>query len=261
MTSSARTVPSIGWMLMMSTWMISTVIPGSLLAWLGFLIIGIIGRMRRWTVAGIALGAAAILATLPLWGQWQSLVAAIVYLGGMLLALAANPSWLRAMWARAQNAAQATPATAATTRAASRPAPEQNRAARRRSGRGRPRAVEPDSAGAVTERTSVSTETEQLADRAGASTAEYFAEADADSAEPIDVNTADAGALAGLPGITRGRARSLVKQRERQGGFVSLDAFATAAGLQPHELVRLRRVAVCSPPARGPRRFGRRVDY
>ncbi|WP_309128554.1 helix-hairpin-helix domain-containing protein [Microbacterium sp.] len=262
MTDPRRAVPGIGWMLLMSTWMISTVIPGSLFGWLGFLSIGIIGRMRRWVVVGVALGVAAIVATLPLWGQWQPMVAAIVYLGGMLLALAANPSWLRAMWTRSQVAVGAAsvkaPVNAPPARTTGRSTDGRSRGGRRRNDTTASRDSGPTRAAVDT---TVDSEAERLADRAGASTAAYFAAAETPAAGPVDVNAADAAALADLPGITRARARSLVKQRERQGGFVSLDAFATAAGLQPHELVRLRAAAVCSPPARGRRRFGRRVDY
>ncbi|MFD5215092.1 helix-hairpin-helix domain-containing protein [Microbacterium sp. NPDC058345] len=262
MTDPRRAVPGVGWMLLMSTWMISTVIPGSLFAWLGFLSIGIIGRMRRWVLVGVALGVAAILAVLPVWQHWQPMVAAIVYLGGMLLALAANPSWLRAMWARSQAAVSAAPVKAPAQAPATAPAEssEDRTVTERRSRAGRRRAKATASRGTRSSAATADTEAARLADRAGASTASYFAATDTPP-ERVDVNAADAAALAGLPGITRGRARSLVKQRERQGGFVSLDAFATAAGLQPHELVRLRQTAVCSPPARGQRRFGRRVDY
>lgn len=274
MTTARTDQPTIGWMLLMSTWMISAFIPGSIFAWLGFLIIGIVGRMMRWTVVGVVLGALAIMVALPIWGQWQSLIAALLYIAGMLMALMANPGWLRAMWARRTGDA-AQPTT--TTR--SKAAPTGNRASRRaRSGSrkqsrkqvSRPEAAEfkaaPSTRAARVEPPkSEPSEAEQLARRAGASSAEFLASNPRDaapaSAEPIDVNTADAGALADLPGITARKARKLVKQRTEQGGFASLDAFATAAGVQPHELVRLREAATCSRPPRGPRRFGRRVDY
>lgn len=253
-------VPSVGWMLLHSTWMLATVIPGAALGWLAFLIIGVVGRLPRWIVTGVALGAAALLAALPVWGQWQPLVRAIVYLGGMLLALMANPSWLRARWAKGHPAGSE--AAPVMVRSASAQAPTRGSApARSRSG-SRTRAASDDRG-----RTPEQGEAEQLAERAGASTATYFAaptqQASAPPAatEPIDVNAADAGALAELPGISRSKARSLVSQREKQGGFASLDAFATSAGLQPHQLVQLRQAAVCSPPPRGRRQFGRRVDY
>ena len=79
----------------------------------------------------------------------------------------------------------------------------------------------------------------------------------------LDVNTATATAseLEDLPGMTRTRARRAVKERDEQGGFTSIEDFGEAAGLQPHEIVRLRRVATCSARPRGERRYGRRVDF
>ena len=272
--------PSTGWMLGMSTWMVSALIPGSFLSWLGFLIVGIVGRMLRWTIVGVVLGALAIVVALPVWGQWQPLLAAILYIAGMLLALMANPSWLRAMWARrtGENAqeprktsASRTSSSRSSSRGASRSRREGQKANAASSQRDEPRvgssftaSASHDTAhdaGGAGESGAVGNPSaaDGLAARAGASSAEFFAAGDA--AEPIDVNTADAGELANLPGITARQARRLVKQRSAQGGFTSLDAFATAARLQPHELVRLRDAAVCSRPARGPRRFGRRVDY
>lgn len=283
--STARTdQPTIGWMLLMSAWMISAFIPDSILAWLGFIIIGIVGRMMRWTVVGVVLGALAILVALPIWGQWQPLVSALLYIAGMLMALMANPGWLRAMWARRSgDAAQPTMtpqrSRSATRRSGSAQSGTTTRAERRAKARAAAKARSVENSRAAAEKaanaaaeqaaeshrkSATRSEADRLAERAGASTAEYFAASparDAAAAEPVDVNTADADALADLPGLTTRKARKLVKQRDDQGGFASLDAFATAAGLQPHELVRLRNAAVCSRPARGPRTFGRRVDY
>jgi DNA uptake protein ComE-like DNA-binding protein len=60
--------------------------------------------------------------------------------------------------------------------------------------------------------------------------------------------------------MTRQRAKSVVRERDRLGGFRSIDQFVTVAGLQPHELVRLTPVLECSPRPRAPRTFGRRVE-
>jgi DNA uptake protein ComE-like DNA-binding protein len=60
--------------------------------------------------------------------------------------------------------------------------------------------------------------------------------------------------------MTRQRAKAVVRERDRLGGFRSIDQFATVASLQPHELVRLTPVLECSPRPRAPRTFGRRVE-
>lgn len=284
-TSRTAQAPTIGWMLGMSSWMISAFIPGSYLAWLGFLIVGIVGRKMRWTIVGVVLGALAILVHLPIWGQWQPLIAALLYIAGMLLALMANPGWLRTMWERraggdAQVASSSTPSggSRAARRAKAREdAKEAARAAQQKASRDAERNAARNAARKKARKEPAPsarrepapsarqepTEADRLAARAGASSAEFFASSGQTStpAEPVDVNTADADALATLPGISGRQARRLVKQRDAAGGFASLDAFATAASLQPHELVRLRGAAVCSRPPRGPRQFGRRVDY
>jgi DNA uptake protein ComE-like DNA-binding protein len=77
----------------------------------------------------------------------------------------------------------------------------------------------------------------------------------------VDVNTANQRALAKLSGMDRGSAKAVIAARTRRKGFASLEDFATIAGLQPHEIARLRGEAFCSPRARAPRTFGRRVDY
>ena len=76
----------------------------------------------------------------------------------------------------------------------------------------------------------------------------------------VDVNKASRRDLAKLPGMDRERARTVVAERDRRGGFATLEDFARTAGLQPHEAVRLRAHAFCSPRPRPPRTFARRVD-
>ncbi|MGM1016161.1 MAG: ComEA family DNA-binding protein [Actinomycetota bacterium] len=279
-TARSVAVPTIGWMLLQSSWMLTTAVPGPVLAWLGFLIIGAVGRMPRWIVAGVVLGAAALLARLPFWGQFDQIAVMVVYVAGMLLALAANPQWLAAQWSRA-TATGGTAQRAAVSTGGSTTAPRASRAQRRRASRDAARAsrrsAQEKADRARTERESerraaadkrraasddASRDTEEasrLAAAAGGSTREFFAQEPA--SDPVDVNSASVNEIADLPGMTRSTARAAVKLRDRQGGFRTLDAFAMAAGLQPHEVVRLRHAAVCSPPPRGRRSFGRRVDY
>ncbi len=68
------------------------------------------------------------------------------------------------------------------------------------------------------------------------------------SASSVDVNTATVGQLAGLPGFDVARASRTVAEREARGGFASMTDFASAAGLAPHELVRVRNQVSCPPP-------------
>ncbi|WP_106815761.1 ComEA family DNA-binding protein [Microbacterium timonense] len=283
--AAATDAPSIGWMLGMSSWMLLTVVPGPTLTWLGFSIIGVASRSRRLIILGVVWGAAAILASLELWGQWQPLVRAIVYLAGMLVALMVNPGWLRAMWQRrtergggtttasrtrettwhraaATTSATTTKAPSRPSRSARRKAAAAARAAEAKRARGATAAAgktKTTDAAAPSSSKSPTGEAAELASAVGYSTDDLLA-ADL-TPEPIDVNTAGASELEKLPGMTRSRARRAVKEREAQGGFTSVEDFGESVGLQPHEIVRLRRLATCSPRPRGARRFGRRVDY
>ncbi|MFC8681841.1 ComEA family DNA-binding protein [Microbacterium ureisolvens] len=284
MTSSARAAaatdaPSIGWLLGMSSWMLLTVIPGPILTWLGFAIIGFASRSRRLIILGVVWGAAALLASFELWGQWQPLVRAIVYLAGMVVALAVNPGWLRTMWQRrlertgqASAASRARESTwhrasgakasgtgeAAPAKKPARRSRRQRNAAAAAAAAQRASAAD-EAAKAKAAGAAASAKADALADAVGASSDDLVA-AEA-ATEPIDVNTAPAAELEKLPGMTRSRARRAVKERDAQGGFTSVEDFGETVGLQPHEIVRLRPVAICSPRPRGERRFGRRVDY
>jgi|GEM_PF-2959212 len=276
----ANDVPSIGWMLGMSSWMLLTLVPGPMFAWLGFGIIGVVSRSRRLIILGVVWGAVAILVNLELWGQAQPIVRAVAYLAGMVCALAVNPGWLRTMWQRrldrsgmgvtsARATATGTAAAGATAAGAGNRASRRSRAKKKPSSRTpqttRQRAAEP--AGARTTaaepkaKQPAADEAAELAAEVGASADDLLEAPETAPADPIDVNTASAAELEGLPGVTRARARKAVSEREEQGGFSSLEDFGETLGLQPHEIVRLRKVAVCSPRPRGERRFGRRVDF
>ncbi|MFK4806437.1 ComEA family DNA-binding protein [Microbacterium sp. ZW CA_36] len=283
---AADDAPSIGWMLGMSSWMLLTVVPGPIVTWLGFSIIGVASRSRRLIILGVVWGAAAILVSLEIWGQWQPLVRAIVYLSGMLVALMVNPGWLRTMWQRRLDRAEqagaasfggAASRSSGTTSRTSRSASTAKKPSARSSRRSRAAAARAAAAkaaaakaaeakaaaGADAASQAASDDTVELASAVGASSDDMIAtrEEAAPPAEPVDVNTATAAELEDLPGMTRSRARRAVKEREAQGGFTSVEDFGETVGLQPHEIVRLRRAATCSPRPRGERRFGRRVDY
>jgi DNA uptake protein ComE-like DNA-binding protein len=282
-TGTAKDAPSIPWMLGMSSWMLLTVVPGPILTWLGFSIIGVASRSRRLLILAVVWGAAAILVTLEIWGQWQPLVRGIVYLSGMLVALMVNPGWLRTMWQRRLDRASESGGAGSGGTASGRSAGSGTGAAKkpsaRASRRSRAAAARAAAAKARAEAQAARAETEAaeraerdeaagagageaaaLAAAAGASPTDLLDAADL-TPEPVDVNTAAAAELERLPGMSRSRARRAVKERDAQGGFTSVEDFGETVGLQPHEIVRLRKLATCSPRPRGERRFGRRVDY
>ena len=59
-------------------------------------------------------------------------------------------------------------------------------------------------------------------------------------AEPLDVNHADAAALARLPGVGSGLAQRIVEERQRRGRFDSPEALRYVLGMGPKKLAAIR---------------------
>ncbi|WP_327006821.1 helix-hairpin-helix domain-containing protein [Dactylosporangium sp. NBC_01737] len=68
----------------------------------------------------------------------------------------------------------------------------------------------------------------------------------------VDVNTAAVEDFARLPGFDLDRAYRIVAERQNRSGFRSLDEFAFAAGLAPHQFAPLRARLTCGPPTQPP---------
>lgn len=83
----------------------------------------------------------------------------------------------------------------------------------------------------------------------------------------VDINTADAAALARIPGLDAQWAAHIVTVRTARNGFSSIEDFTAAVGIQPHHLVRVRDHLMCSPvrpqpsPNLQPPTRGRIVDF
>lgn len=80
---------------------------------------------------------------------------------------------------------------------------------------------------------------------------------------PVDVNTAGFEQLAVLPGFAPDRIQRVLAERQARRGFGSVEEFAAAASLAPHEFVRVRELVVCvpGPPDRlEPPTLGRVLD-
>ncbi|WP_433608965.1 helix-hairpin-helix domain-containing protein [Dactylosporangium sp. CA-139114] len=76
------------------------------------------------------------------------------------------------------------------------------------------------------------------------------------AAPPLDVNAATAAQLARAAGLDLGRAERIVADREARGGFQTVEEFATAAALAPHEFARVRAGLTCTPRPRAPHQQG-----
>lgn len=70
---------------------------------------------------------------------------------------------------------------------------------------------------------------------------------DAEPTQAIDVNTADASALALACGRDEAWAGQVILLRNDRGGFASLEDFATSSKLEPHEFARSKAALTCSP--------------
>lgn len=57
---------------------------------------------------------------------------------------------------------------------------------------------------------------------------------------PVDVNSADVATIAFAVGMDTSTAERIVSAREQRRGFQSIDDLVASAGLQPHELMKLR---------------------
>lgn len=255
--TTAPAGPSALWMIIASSWMILVLFPGAVFTWLAFGIIAAVARRRSWWVASVVYGIAAfVIGFVP--DDGGDMLRGTLYLVGIAHALIANPTWLSDLWARRENGLNI-----------------MGGPARARPGQGsrRSRGVVPSEAEGLLNAPGTS-RSDYVADEAEAAPAparkprasrsrrsSTAAPVDREPVEPIDVNTANQRALAKLTGMDRRLAKALIAERTKRGGFGSLEDFATAAGLQPHELVRLRDEAFCSPRPRAARTFGRRVDF
>lgn len=67
------------------------------------------------------------------------------------------------------------------------------------------------------------------------------------SGGPVDIGTASVDQLAAVPGIDHALANRLIAIRDARGGYRDLDDLASAANLQPHQLVRIRNYVAFGP--------------
>lgn len=282
--------PTIGWMLARSSWLVLAFVPNGYTTWLAFVIVAIIARKGSWAGLSVLFAIGAVIGNVAAVGGAGQLITLGVYIVGVMVALYVNTQWLTLLWERTLEGASATSKESSSTSGAAaagrRSAEQSKRSGEARSAsRSRPsrsRASQPSQSsqpsgrtgttrGAKDAATATTGEAARLLGEVGGGSGDLYdsagsgsspgGAADAASSDPIDVNTASARELQSLPGMSRRTARDMVRERERSGAFSSIDDFAARAKLQPHELVRLRTAATCSPPPRGPRSFGRRVDF
>ena len=264
-TAATATAPSLWWRLAWSSWLLLLLLPAGSVAWAAFGLLASLGRRRSW---GIAAGAYAIAAIIVQMTEDPagSILQGTLYLVALLHGLIINQSWLLLVWGSRENGlslfgnlSRRRPRSAAGPTRSAGAVPQEAEKLLGGGGTSRSDYVD-DSADAVPPaRRRRSTRAERRA--ATPARAVPAAAPAATPAELVDVNTANQRTLAKLTGMDRGLAKAAIADRTKRGGFSSLEDFAGSAGLQPHEIVRLRAEATCSPRPRAPRSFGRRVDY
>lgn len=226
-----------GWRLRHSAWVLLPIVGLGLLTWVAFAYVGVRARRARWWGAAVVYGIG-ISASLVLFGsspQAQGTtvrddIAGTLFLGvwagGIVHALIANSAWLtwraRYPWNRFGGAPGMGVSGQGAPGLAPLPPPVPGRAP------WEPTPPTPPTAPAVPPPTSW------------------------EPGPSLDVNRADAGELAALPGLTPALVERALAVRSARGGFASVEEFAREAGLQPHEFVRLAPRLTCSPPSPPP---------
>ncbi|GAA1376598.1 hypothetical protein GCM10009661_45050 [Catellatospora chokoriensis] len=76
----------------------------------------------------------------------------------------------------------------------------------------------------------------------------------------VDINTAGAQQLAELPFFDPARAARVIADRQSRGRFSSVEEFAAAAQLAPHEYIGLLQILVLAPPPLTPPQTGPALD-
>jgi hypothetical protein len=259
-TSGQRPLAQRGWRIRHSLWILFPALSFGLLTSVGFVIVGARASRRAWWGAGVGYFVLAVVAlTIPGAGGPGSVLEGVgsallfvLWLGGVGHAFLINPSWLRWRAGREDEIAnrhtpQLAPASTASWTQGG-PPPMTSWAA------GPPAATQPRGPQGA-----YGAQRAHEAPWDGPPQAAYGSAPPPVSrpgSQPLDVNTAGIGELAGLPGFDYERAGRVVTTRGRQNGFGAVEDFHRAAALAPHEIALVRDHVCCSPPRFGSSPYG-----
>jgi hypothetical protein len=218
-----------------SVWLLGPIVGLSMLTWASFLYVGAKARRRDWLAAavlyGIALGAGMYLTNVSQGSDaatddWGGVLLLFTWVGGMVHALSSNRAWLR--WCAAHSSPWYTDPAPAPSAPGGTPSAA-------------PTGYAP----------------------LGVDASQFYASPPPAPPAPLDVNRATEAELLRLPGMTPERVQQVVSARSARRGFGSVEQFAAAAGLAPHEHARVRPWVTCAvAPMTTPQPgSGRVVDF
>lgn len=225
----AKSGPSIGWMLLLSLWLLPVLAGFGYVTWLGFAVIGVVAVRLHWLIAAGAYAVIALVIPIVPIDAVQTVGMPALWVVGIIHALSVNPNWLRTAWSRRERG-------------------------ERLFGRG-PVPLAPPRPGTLASPVSATPATAVQSSSVAAAPAPMHAPAAAHATAPaptgIDPATASVDQLAPLPFMGAARAEYVVAYR---GGhpLAGLDDLIVFLRLQPHEAVALRPHLVfggATPPA------------
>ena len=247
-------VPSVGWMLSRSAWLLFVFIGGGWFGWVGFALIGALVARVGWLItAGVY--AVASFGALFVQGAMQPVVVGLIHTAAIIHGLILNRTFLITLWGRRERGERQLGRGVPV----SIPSAPQVLARPVRLDPGMP----PEAAALFANTGTQQSDYLQPAAQAPhgavpAATTPTPAPTRARKSHGLDVNTATAEQLAALPHIGAARAAFAISARQRTP-FTSTQNFADVLGLQPHEFVALRGQITSTQPRKS-RPAGRRLD-
>ncbi len=246
------------WRILHSWWLLLPIFGMGCLGGAGFLYVGLRARRPSWWIPGIAYTAISV-GTIPFFdepgeettaGGWAAGALFAVWVASIFHACLINSAWLR--WQATHVPWYAQPTAPPPTWTHNPPAPAGPRSYM-------PPSAPPAVAGIIPDpgtyygpgRAAAPMPPHQPP---AAAPQQPFPAPPAVAPAPasIDVNAATPEQFAALPNFHPHRVQRVLVERQARQGFGSVEEFAAAASLAPHEFAYIRNLVTCAPPQRRP---------
>ncbi|MFF5181862.1 ComEA family DNA-binding protein [Micromonospora sp. NPDC000316] len=258
---------SLWWRILHSWWLLLPLVGMGCLGGAGFLYVGLRARRASWWIPGIVYTAVSVAAFAFLDGSgkrttvggWAAGTLLAMWVASIFHACLINSAWLRwqanhVPWYAQQAAPPPVwtggPYTPAPTGPPSYP----------------PTSAPPAVAGMLPNPGTYFGPGPAAAQQQPQATTPQLSAPEASPPSAIDVNAATSEQLAALPHFHPDRVHQVMTERQARQGFGSVEEFAAAANLAPHEFARIRALLTCAPPHLGspgqspPLPYGRVLD-